>query len=223
MLRVTLNQEQRLYFIHASAGVSCFGFDNARDHANQIASLLRQPDLAFGPGDHGALSGYDRYLRAVDAWSRSPLTKRTYFDPGTDPKVATVLEQCRRRDLLIRLMLGDTATGESWLDEYDVVGSVGRSTGTLKVPLLLAPGEHGGPAILTACVLAIVAWQDGRWLYKHSSFHEPELSIRPLTEPGCAWKVLHDAKPIARFRDIAQAGGYAAFMRGATVEPRVFR
>lgn len=223
MLRVTLNQEQRLYVIHASASVSCLGFDNARDHTDQIAGLLRQPDLAFGPGDHGALPGYDRYLRAVDVWSRSPLTKRTYFDPGTDPKVAMVLEHCRRRDLLVRLILGDTGTGESWLDEYDVIGRIGRSTGSLKVPLLVAPGEHCGPAILTACVLAIVALQDGRWLYRHPSFHEPELSIRPSTEPGWAWEVLRNAEPIARFRDIAQAGGYAAFMRGATVEPRVFR
>lgn len=223
MLRIALNQEQCLYVIAGTAGVSCFGFDNARDHTNRIAELLHRPDLAFKPQDYGTVSGYDRYLQAIDAWRSSPLAKRTWFDPGTDPEAARVLERCRRRDLLVRLILGDTATGSSWLDEYDVVGRIGRSTGSLKVPLLVAPGEHGGAAILTACVLAIVAWQDGRWLYRHPAFRAPELSIRPSTEPGHAWEVLRDTEPVARFHDIGQAGGYVAFMRGATVEPRVFR
>ena len=109
------------------------------------------------------------------------------------------------------------------MDEYDVVGRIGRSTGSLKVPLLIVPGEDGGPAILTNCVLAVIAWQTGRFLYRHPTFRAPELSIRPSTEPGYAWDVLRDAQTIARFQDIAHAGGYVAFMRGATVEPRVFR
>lgn len=223
MPEISLNREQRLYIIASDGGMSCFGFDNARDHTNQIAGLLQRPDLAFGPEDYGALSGYDSYGRAVDAWGRSPLAKRTYFDPGTDPSVARVLEHCRQRDTVVRLILGDTGTGESWLDEYDVVGRIGRSTGSLKVPLLVAPGEDGGPAILTACVLAVIAWQTGRFLCRHPAFRAPELSMRPSTEPGYSWDVRRDAATIARFRDIAQAGGFVAFMRGATVEPRVFR
>ncbi len=223
MSRISINEEQRLYVISGAGGVSCFGFDQAHDHTNQIADLLHRPDLAFRPEDHAAMSGYDRYLRAVDAWSRSALAKRTWFDPGTDPRVARVLEDCRRRELLIRLVFGDTETGASWLDEHDVVGRVGRSTGSLKAPLLVRPGEDGGGAILTAWILAIVAWQDGRWLYRHPSFRAPELSIRPSTEPGFGWEVLHDTRTVARFNDIGQAGGYVAFMRGATVEPRVFR
>jgi hypothetical protein len=223
MPEISLNQEQRLYVIPSDGGMSCFGFDNARDHTNQIAGLLKRPDLAFRPEDHGALSGYDRYGRAVDALSHSPLAKRTYFDPGTDLKLVGVLEHCRQWVTLVRLVLGDTSTGESWLDECDVVGRIGRSTGSLKVPLLIAPGDDGGPAILTTCILAVIAWQTGRFLYRHPAFRAPELSIRPSIEPGYAWDVLRDAETIARFRDIAQAGGYVAFMRGATVEPRVFR
>ena len=223
MPEISLNQEQRVYVIASGSGMSCFGFDNAHDHTNQIAGMLQRPDLAFRPEDHGALSGYGRYVQAVDAWSRSPLAMRTYFDPGTDPKVARVLERCRQRDTLVRLILGNAGSGESWLDEYDVVGRIGRSTGSLKVPLLIVPGEDGGPAILTNCVLAVIAWQTGRFLYRHPTFRAPELSIRPSTEPGYAWDVLRDAQTIARFQDIAHAGGYVAFMRGATVEPRVFR
>ncbi|MBI5720667.1 MAG: hypothetical protein KIT17_09370 [Rubrivivax sp.] len=223
MPEISLNPEQRVYVISCDEGSSCFGFDNARDHTNQIAELLHRPDLAFGPEDHGFLAGYEKYGIAVHAWSRSPLASRTYFDPGTDPKVAAVLERCRRNGAKVRLILGDPGTGESWLDEYDVVGHIGRSAGLLKVPLIVEPGEDGGPAILTACILAIVDWQTGRFLFRHSSFREPELSIERSAQAGYAWDVLLHKKVIARFRDIAQAGGYVAFMRGATVELRVFR
>ncbi|MBL8317935.1 MAG: hypothetical protein JNJ42_05990 [Burkholderiaceae bacterium] len=223
MPEISLNPEQRVYVISCDEGTSCFGFDNARDHTNQIAELLHRPDLALGPDDHGILAGYEKYGIAVHAWSRSPLASRTYFDPGTDPKAAAVLERCRRGGKQVRLILGDTGTGQAWLDEYDVVGHIGRSTGLLKVPLLVEPGEDGGPAILTACVLAVVEWHTGRYLYRHPALQLPALSIAPSTEPGYAWDVLRDTNVIARFRDIAQAGGYVAFMRGATVEPRVFR
>ena len=60
MPEISLNQEQRVYVIASGSGMSCFGFDNAHDHTNQIAGMLQRPDLAFRPEDHGALSGYGR-------------------------------------------------------------------------------------------------------------------------------------------------------------------
>ena len=223
MNQVTLDSAQRVYVIAYAEGHSCFGFDNARDHTSQISIRLARDDLAFGPADHGELSGYDKYLRAVHAWGQSPLRGRTYFDPGTDARAARVLEDCRKRRRKVRLILGDTDTGESWLDEYDVVGRIGRSTGTLKVPLLIEPGADGGPAILTACLLAIVDWDTGKFLFRHATFRAPNLSIRAAEDAVLRWEVLHGDVVVARFEDIGQAGGYAAFMRGATIEPRVFR
>ncbi len=142
MRDITLNPEQRLYVIATEAGVTCFGFDNARDHAQQIAQRLDRPDLMPTADDAASLTGYEKYLAAVRAWGESAQGHRTYFDPGTDPRLARVLETCRRDGRKVRLVLGDTGTGASWLDEFDVVGTVGRSTGLLKVP-------HGHP--LCAC------------------------------------------------------------------------
>jgi hypothetical protein len=222
MNQITLNSEQRMYVIACAEGHSCFGFDNARDHTNQMATELGRHDLAFGPADHGELSGYDKYLRAADAWGQSRLRERTYFDPATDPRAARVLEDSRKRERKVRLILGNTDTGESWLDEYDVVGRIGRSTGQLKVPLLIEPGADGGPAILTACLLAIVDWDSGKFLFRHASFRAPDLAIRAAQNGTLRWEVLRGDEVIARFADIGQAGGYVAFMRGATVEPRIF-
>ncbi|MEP6875477.1 MAG: hypothetical protein ABI887_14045, partial [Burkholderiales bacterium] len=146
-----------------------------------------------------------------------------YFDPGTSPQVVKVLEACRRSGRKVRLVLGDTDTGESWLDEYNVVGTIGRSAGSLKVPLLIGDGESGGGAILTACVLAIIDWHSGRWLFKHAAYKHPDLDIRATGNAKRPWMVSQAQQEIARFGDIGKAGAYVAFMRGETIEPRVFR
>lgn len=223
-MNVTLNSELRLYVIPCGDGYSCLGFDNARDHANQIASRLDQPLLGFSPGDHGSLAGYAKYCAATDAWGRSPLTRQTYFDPGTDPKAARALETCRRDGRKVRLMQGDTATGLPWLDEHDVLGRIGRSTGTLKVPLLIEAGADGGVAILTNCLLRLIDWETGRDLYRHPAYRTPSLTIRRADgETDRPWHVLHDDTVMACFTDVGKAGAYLAFMCGETVESRIFQ
>ena len=221
--QVTLNIEQKLYVIATDYGYSCFGFDNARDHANQIAQRLNRADLFFTPNDYAALAGYKKYEDAVSAWSRSALTRQTYFDPGTDPKAAAVLESRRRTGDKVRLVLGNTLTGEPWLNEYDVVGKIGRSGGSLKVPLLVEEGESGGGTILTACVLNIIDWKSGRTLYRHSAYREPDLSLQPSDTPERPWAVIHLNEVIAQFKDMGKACAYIAFMRGETIEPRIFQ
>ena len=223
MRSITLNLEQRLNVIATDGGVGCFGFHNARDHARQIAQRLQRPDLMPGADEVGALTGYERYLAAVRAWGESSQSDSTYFDPGTDPRLARVLESCRRDGRKVRLVLGDTGTGASSLDEFDVVGTIGRSTGILKVPLLVEPGEAGGTAILCAHVLALMDWDTGLPLCRHDRWQPPELRIRASDDDQRPWAVVLHEQPVANFDDIGKVGAYLAFMRGASVEPRVFR
>ena len=134
-----------------------------------------------------------------------------------------MLESRRQTGGKVRLVLGDTGTGEPWLNEYDVVGKIGRSGGSLKVPLLVEEGESGGGAILTACMLNIIDWKSGRTLYRHPAYREPELSLQPSDTPERPWAVIHLNDVIARFKDMGKACAYIAFMRGETIEPRVFQ
>lgn len=46
---------------------------------------------------------------------------------------------------MVRIWLGDTQTGRAWAEENDVIGTIGRSTGTMEVPLLVEAGELAGP------------------------------------------------------------------------------
>ena len=221
--QVTLNTEQKLYVIATDSGYCCFGFNNARDHANQIAQRLNRADLSFTTNDYAALAGYRKYEEAVSAWSLSSMTRQTYFDPGTDPQAAAVLESRRQTGDKVRLVMGNTVTGEPWLDEFDVVGKIGRSSGSLKVPLLIEDGKSGGGAILTAYVLTMIDWKSGRTLYRHPTYREPDLGLRPSDNPGHPWAVIHRNEVIAQFKDMGKACAYIAFMRGETIEPRVFQ
>jgi len=223
MTDITLNAEQQVYVLNDGGGCSCLGLGHARDRANQIAKRLKRADLAFGRQDFGALSGYEKYLTAVRAWGASPLGRKTWFDPAADPKAAKTLEHCRDTDIKVRLIFGDTVTGQSWLDEYDVVGRIARSTGPLKTPLLIKQNAIGGMAITTACLLAIIEWESGNFLFRHPKFRAPDLLIRRGDDKARLWVVLRDERVVARFGDIGKAGAYVAFMRGETVEPRIFQ
>ena len=76
---------------------------------------------------------------------------------------------------------------------------------------------------MTAWVLAVIDWESGRWLFRHTAYKHPDLDIRAAGDAKRPWMVSRSQQEIARFGDIGKAGAYVAFMRGETVEPRVFR
>lgn len=173
------------------------------------------------------MQGYARYQRAISAWGASPLTRCTYFDPGTPAQVAKVLERCRKNQDRVRLVLGHTDTGQPWFEEYGVVGTIHRSCGMLKVPLLVEDGEVGGAAILTDCLLCIISWNNGKVLYRHPRYQPPEMKIDfslegSVEKEPLPWVVSHQETVLARFSTQGKAAAYLAFMAGECIEPRLF-
>jgi hypothetical protein len=223
MLDIAINSRRRLYVIASSDGVTCFGFDNTRDHAHRIAECLRRPDLRTTPEEEGTPAGYLKYLSAVQAWRDSPRNGETYFGPRCSEELASALEACRHSRSRVRLVLGDTHTGDTSFDEDGVVGRIGRSCGALKVPLLLENAQVFGSPITCDRILAVLGWETGLPLYRHVRYRPPELKLDFGEDERCPWCVRHRDRTIARFTDIGKAGAYIAFMRGASVEPRVFR
>jgi hypothetical protein len=223
MSEIALNVGQKLYVITNPDGYTCLGFDKARDHANHIADLLGRPDLAQRPCEWGTLQGYARYLTAVDYWRTSPRSKDTYFESGTDPKVARILERYRDSGDRVRLIFGNPETGESWLEEHDVLGRIGRTTGGWKAPILVPDGEIGGGIISTSRVLAIIDQSTGGVKWRHENFGEPELEIVPCAMTGYAWSVRRSGGTQANFKTLSRAAAYVAFMCGAAVEPHTFQ
>lgn len=116
----------------------------------------------------------------------------TCYHEKTPVEVRRALEKARTHGLMVRLMLGDPETGEVWLEENDVVGFIGRSTGTQKVPLMVeallrGPTEivstHGGPQLLDHCILRIINCSTGHDLYRHPKLQLPQLTLFPYKMP----------------------------------------
>lgn len=103
----------------------------------------------------------------------------TYYDSRTPRAVMDALENARLSKKRIRLHYGDIATGRDWLDEWDVSGTVGRSTGPIKIPLIIANARScGGPGILDHCIVRIrttvAPFVD---LYRHKKYHTGKMEI----------------------------------------------
>ena len=127
----------------------------------------------------------------------------------TPRKVVEILEAARQDGRLsrIRLSYGDAKTGKDWLEEHDVEGYVGRSTGRDKVPLLLANSKStGGGAILDQCIVRIRTASSLLTIWKHPNYHHGCFKgpggeiILPSTEKGFACEIYVDGKVHARFK-----------------------
>lgn len=98
----------------------------------------------------------------------------TYYKKETGLRMATTLENIRTNGYRVRFHWGNTETGEDWGDVYDVEGTIGRSTGPIKIPLLMkTKSSMGGGAILDHCIVKIVFSnkKDGGVIYQHPKYH----------------------------------------------------
>jgi len=100
----------------------------------------------------------------------------TSFSEGTPSKVIEILNRfMHKRNARLRLFYGDRVTGRDWGEVHDVTGYIGRSSGTQKIPLLIAKsGSTGGGGILTNAIVRIeyANKKDGGLLYKHPKYHK---------------------------------------------------
>lgn len=186
---ITLNEEQKLYVIPSGSGYSCLGFDHAFKQATALADAIaaKRPDLAEqaldqkpDAADWGTMAVYNGYRNLTSLLSREKVALGTWFDPETHPEVMRQLELARVGKYRLRLEYGDRQTGQAW-DDRPNNGTIGRSMGPLKVPLLIKTARsYGGEAILTSCIVRISETPGGRVLWQHPSYAPaPKPSISP--------------------------------------------
>lgn len=97
----------------------------------------------------------------------------TAFHVDTPPEVVSILENnlSNRRAERLNFHFGDRETGRAWGD-IDT-GYVGRSTGRIKIPLVVYNARSlGGPALLDHCIVKITTARGKRVLYEHPHYHE---------------------------------------------------
>ena len=130
----------------------------------------------------------------------------------TTSLVATLLNNLSMSQQRIRLVYGDTNTGIDWLEEYDVIGTIGRSTGIKQIPLLIKNSRStGGGSILDDCILKIVDVKTKRILYQHEKYITSKFEIGFLAITG-QYSVSIGGKVQANFKTEKQAQKYIDFM-----------
>ena len=95
----------------------------------------------------------------------------TSFAVGTNNKIMSIIQRAINNRTRIRVFYGDKETGKDWCT-YDTIGRVGRSSGGIKVPILVKTKRSlGGEEILTDYIVKITI--DKQVVYKHPKYHCP--------------------------------------------------
>lgn len=140
-----------------------------------------------------------------------------YYDEGTPNEVQVILNNHLWKSTRLRLHLGDTETGRVWLEEHDIMGTVGRSMGEKPCALLINNSRSiGGGAILTGCILRIQEVSTGHDLYKANNYKTPVLAIGASPHDHLPFGVFRDGEeePQACFITQNKAVNYIKFMHG---------
>lgn len=136
------------------------------------------------------------------------------FSDNTNDRVKQVLTSCYNRKNRIRIVYGDVTTGESYLDEYEILGYVGKSTGTKPVALLINNSRSfGGGSILTDIILKIVDTQTKQVLFQHKNYVMPVLTKKISSHSNYLYDVIYNGELVARFKTEKQANNYIDFMQ----------
>jgi len=91
----------------------------------------------------------------------------TCYHKETPDKLVELLEELLENRTRITVDYGDIKTGKSWGEEHDITGYIGRSTGNIKIPLLVYnTRSYGGGALLDHCIIGIKTSKGNKELYK---------------------------------------------------------
>jgi hypothetical protein len=95
----------------------------------------------------------------------------TYYHIETPDDMVELLEYHRQAGTRLRFYFGDIKTGRDWGELNDIYGTIDRSTGPCKIPILLHNSRSiGGGAILTHCVVKL-STSKRKKLYQHPEYH----------------------------------------------------
>ena len=141
---------------------------------------------------------------------------------NVNDSLMTILFNSCAYNFRIRIWYGDPETGRSWNEEYNTMGRIGRTTGNIKIPILVKNSRSwGGGAVLVESIIRIDDIEDKRTLWKVPNFHVEDMKVyeifgnknykyqvAKLSEDSGKWKEQ------ASFKTEKQAHNWVAFMKG---------
>jgi hypothetical protein len=211
-LAVTINAEQRLFVIPSGSGYSCWGFDNCYRETKALAERLGRP-LPL-ESEIGTMKQYHENRDLIHYVTRNKIDLGTWHTPGTPVIVQTIIDDCLKTGRKVRLYYGDKDTGRDWMNEHDMIGRIGRSTGIMKIPLLVPDRDDGGPGLLEDCIIRIQDYKTQQDLWAQSNYHVPEMKVVPAVSKGYREAVEVGGEIHAQFKEFHKAERWIAFMKG---------
>jgi hypothetical protein len=124
----------------------------------------------------------DYVVESTGATIKYKIVNGTAYHIETPDRIIEIIEEALHSDrtICLRLCLGDTVSGKDWGETNDVTGYIGRSTGDIKVPLLLkSKRSSGGGSLLDHCIIKIYIVRGHTYcpsyheVYRHPKYHLP--------------------------------------------------
>lgn len=153
-------------------------------------------------------------FKDLSEWERKHYT---CYSNDTPDDVIRILETAREKGDRVRIFYGDRETGAGWHEMHDVIGTIGRSCGIIKIPLLIRTARsYGGGGILDSSIMAIS--KDRKFLYKNPKYN-PLIEYGPSENDEFPFEVydLHGnegKKNIINAKSEEEAKAYVAFFKG---------
>lgn len=102
----------------------------------------------------------------------------TCYNFETNDDLIIILENARLTGKRLKVYLGDNETGKDWKEENDKYIEIGRSCGTIKIPLAIANSKStGGGALLDHCIIKLVDTSTNIVLYQHAKYKPLKIEI----------------------------------------------
>lgn len=102
----------------------------------------------------------------------------TCYHIETNDNLISILESARLTGKRLKVYLGDNKTGKDWKEESDRYIRIGRSTGSIKIPLAISNSRsYAGGALLSHCIVKLVDTSTNVVLYQHPKYKPLKIEI----------------------------------------------
>lgn len=123
----------------------------------------------------------------------------TSYDVRTSDELIRVLESARLNRVRVVIDL-------DWVEEHDRVGYIGRSAGSVKIPLLVYNERSmGGGGLLDHCIARVRTASGKRLLWEKPGYVPPVFEIVTAVEGGYTHSVLVNGELWANCRSMKEA------------------
>jgi hypothetical protein len=134
---------------------------------------------------------------------------------NVNEKLIHILERCRKNNTRIRVWYGSNS--KVWLEEYDVIGRINRTTGRIKIPILLNnKRSFSGEELLVHRIVRIDDIKEKKTIYKLDGYEMPNFKIREVKIYNniLSYQVLLDNEIKVIFNSLEKAQSWVDFMTG---------